>query len=68
MVNNLDTVIIAEEPRLEHFKDKIIQTIAGILKTSISNVAVKAKTNEKIGSLGRKEAIAAWASVLIEQR
>ena len=68
VINNLDTVVIAEEPRLEHFKDKIIQNIAGVLKVGISNVAVKAKTNEKIGSLGRKEAIAAWASVLIEQR
>lgn len=68
VVVNLDTVVIAEEPRLEHFKNKMTETIAAVLKTGISNVVVKAKTNESVGSLGRKEAIAAWASVLIEQR
>ncbi|MFA5115612.1 MAG: 2-C-methyl-D-erythritol 2,4-cyclodiphosphate synthase [Candidatus Omnitrophota bacterium] len=68
VINNLDTVVIAEEPRLEHFKAKMIECIAGVLKIGISNVVVKAKTNEGVGSLGRKEAIAAWASVLIEQR
>jgi len=68
IIGNVDTVVIAEQPRLEPFKDRIAQTIAATLNIERHKISVKAKTNEGLGELGKEEAIAAWASVLLEQR
>jgi 2-C-methyl-D-erythritol 2,4-cyclodiphosphate synthase len=62
-INNIDTVVIAQEPALAGFKQRIQKRIASILKISPDRVAVKATTNEGLGHLGRKEAIAAYALV-----
>ncbi|MFH1269703.1 MAG: 2-C-methyl-D-erythritol 2,4-cyclodiphosphate synthase [Candidatus Omnitrophota bacterium] len=64
-INNVDTVVIAQEPILTPFKKQMQQAIAGILKIREDMVNVKAKTNEGLGELGRKEAIAAYAVVTI---
>ncbi len=62
---NIDTAMIAEKPkiypRLEEMKEALSQS-AGIAPEQIG---IKATTNEKIGSLGRAEGIAAHASALI---
>jgi len=63
---NIDTVIIAEEPVLVPFKKKIQERIAQITGLTETAVSVKAKTNEGVGGVGRKEAIAAYAVVSIE--
>lgn len=64
---HLDTVIIAEEPRLTPFKKRIRQKITALLGMTDSQVNIKAKTNEGLGELGKKEAIAAYAVVLIQK-
>jgi 2-C-methyl-D-erythritol 2,4-cyclodiphosphate synthase len=64
-LNNVDTVIIAQEPVLSPFKKQIKQNLANILKVNEECVNVKAKTNEGMGELGRKEAIAAYAVVSV---
>lgn len=66
-VSNVDTIIIAEEPKLSLFKDKIKESLSKILNIDNDRVGVKAKTNEGMGSLGRKEGIAAQAAVLIKK-
>jgi len=66
-VENIDTVIIAQEPSLAPFKKQIKQQIAGILGIEDARVGVKAKTNEHMGEIGRKEAIAAYAVVLVSK-
>ena len=63
---NIDTVVIAEAPVLIPFKKKIQQHIAQITGLPETAVSVKAKTNEGIGGIGRKEAIAAYAVVSLE--
>ena len=65
---NVDTVIIAQEPALSPFKKKIAQTIAGILEVSSDRIGVKAKTNEGLGDVGKKEAICVYAVVLLEMK
>jgi 2-C-methyl-D-erythritol 2,4-cyclodiphosphate synthase len=64
---NLDTIIIAEEPKLSPFKIKIQENLAKILNIDKSCVGVKAKTNEGLGEVGRKEAISCYATVLINK-
>ncbi len=65
-INNIDTVVIAQEPVLAPFKEKISQNIAQILNISKDCVSVKAKTNEGLGELGEKLAIACYAVVSLE--
>lgn len=60
-IDNIDTVIIAEQPNLASLKKKIASQIAGFLGIDITKVEVKAKTNEGLGEIGRGEAIAAYA-------
>jgi 2-C-methyl-D-erythritol 2,4-cyclodiphosphate synthase len=66
-VGNLDVTICAEQPRLAPHRDAIRQRIADLLGVSKTCVSVKAKTNEGVDAIGRGEAIAATAVVLLEQ-
>ncbi len=63
---NLDTIVFAQRPKISAYKDAIRQRIASILNVSPSQVGVKAKTGERVGPVGREEAIAAEAVALIE--
>lgn len=65
---NIDSVVIAQEPRLSPFKKRIKENIAGILGIQESSVNIKAKTNDGIGEEGSKEAIASYAVVLLTRR
>lgn len=64
-VDNIDTVIIAQEPQLAPFKKQMQERLAQILEIKAELVGIKAKTNEGMGEIGRKEAIAAYAVVNI---
>jgi 2-C-methyl-D-erythritol 2,4-cyclodiphosphate synthase len=66
-VENLDTVVIAEQPKLSDFKSRMKKNISGILNISEDNVNIKAKTQEGLGFGSEQEAIAAYASVLISR-
>ncbi|MDD2679386.1 MAG: 2-C-methyl-D-erythritol 2,4-cyclodiphosphate synthase [Candidatus Omnitrophica bacterium] len=66
-VCNVDAVVIAEEPKLLPFRDKIQENLSRVLKLDKNCVGVKAKTNEGLGELGRKEGIACYAVVLIKK-
>jgi 2-C-methyl-D-erythritol 2,4-cyclodiphosphate synthase len=63
---NLDTTIIAQAPRMAPHIPAMVANIARLLEIDASQVNVKAKTNERLGFLGRGEGIAALASALIE--
>lgn len=65
---NIDTVVIAEEPRLLPFKKKIVSTIAGLTGLGEDCIGLKAKTNEGISEIGEAQAIACYASVLLRRR
>lgn len=67
-ISNVDTVILAEEPKVYPFKDKMSGAISAILGIEKGRVNIKATTNEGVGSLGRGEAIAAYAVVMLEEK
>jgi 2-C-methyl-D-erythritol 2,4-cyclodiphosphate synthase len=66
-VVNLDLTIFAQEPKLGPLKSAIRLSVANILQVDPNAVNVKAKTGERVGSIGRAEAIGCHAAVLIEK-
>ncbi len=66
-INNIDAVIIAQEPKLEAFKQAIRKSLAEALNISEDRINVKAKTNEGLGEIGRNEAIASFAVAMLTQ-
>ena len=66
-LSNLDATVIAQRPKLAPFIDTMRENIALALQTDVSNVSVKATTEEKLGFTGSGEGIAAHAVCLIER-
>ena len=66
-VNNLDFTLVLEKPKMKPYIDKIIEKLSSILQTSQDQIAVKAKTNEKMGFTGAGEGIAAVAAVTLRK-
>jgi len=64
---NIDTTIVAEEPKLGPFKKQMAKKISEILKIKQDSVSVKATTNEGLGPIGTAEAIAAYSVVLLSK-
>ena len=66
-VVNVDTTIIAQKPKLAPLIPAMRANIAADLGIHTACVNIKGKTNEKLGYLGRMEAIEAQAAVLLEK-
>ncbi len=64
---NIDVTVFAQEPKLGLVKAAIRESLAQLLALPIDCVNVKAKTGEKVGHIGRGEAIGTHAVVLIEK-
>lgn len=67
-VENLDSVIIAEQPKMSPHIEAMRQEIAEILEIEPEQVNVKATTTEKLGFTGRGEGIAAQAICLLKSK
>jgi len=67
-ISNIDAVVIAQEPILSPFKKQMQRNIAGALKIKEGYVNIKAKTNEGLGELGEKRAIASYAVAMLSRR
>jgi 2-C-methyl-D-erythritol 2,4-cyclodiphosphate synthase len=68
LVGNIDATLIAEEPKISPYIPMMQNQIADALEISISNVSIKATTNEKLGFIGKEEGMAAMAVALIYVR
>lgn len=64
-INNIDCSIVLESPKLAKYMDEIKTNIAKLLFTDITNVSIKAGTNEKIGELGQGKAIQCFSTVML---
>ncbi len=64
-ISNIDSTIIAEQPRLAPFLKEMRQRLAETLGVDVSAVNIKATTTEGLGFIGRGEGIAAQACVLL---
>lgn len=64
-INNIDSTICLQKPKIAPFIESIQSNLAHILKTE--SVSVKATTTEKLGFIGKEEGIAAYAVALIHK-
>ncbi|MEN3366713.1 MAG: 2-C-methyl-D-erythritol 2,4-cyclodiphosphate synthase [Burkholderiales bacterium] len=67
-IGNIDATIIAQQPKMAPHIPDMIRNVASDLEVAVEQVNIKAKTNEKLGYLGREEGIAAEAVALIYRR
>lgn len=66
-INNLDSTIFAEKPKMAPYIPKMRKIIAEILETDEENINIKATRGEKLGFIGRGEGIVCEAVVLLCQ-
>jgi 2-C-methyl-D-erythritol 2,4-cyclodiphosphate synthase len=64
-VGNIDSVVVAERPKLKPHIHKMRDKLATVLQLQPNQIGVKATTNEKLGPTGREEGICAYAVVLL---
>lgn len=64
-IGNLDTVVVAERPKLKPYLGTMRDRISRVLDLQPDQVSIKATTNEQLGPVGREEAIVAYAVVLL---
>jgi 2-C-methyl-D-erythritol 2,4-cyclodiphosphate synthase len=63
---NVDSTLCLEEPKIKPHIADMQKTMAAILEVSEKDISVKATTTEKMGFVGRKEGLVAYATVLLE--
>ena len=63
---NLDSIIIAEKPKLKSYIGEMRDNLASVLKINIDQLSIKATTTEHMGFTGREEGIVAQAMVLLK--
>ncbi len=63
---NIDSVIIAEEPKLSPYINSMKKILSYVLELEENSIGIKAKTNEGLGEIGEGKAIATYAIALIE--
>lgn len=65
IVNNVDAVVIAQEPKLAPFIPAMRDNIAKTLGIDVESISIKATTAEKLGSIGQCKGIAAEAVISV---
>jgi 2-C-methyl-D-erythritol 2,4-cyclodiphosphate synthase len=63
---NIDSTLCLEAPKIKPFVPQMQETISGILNIGPKDVSIKATTTEKMGFVGRKEGLVAYATVLLQ--
>lgn len=66
-ISNIDSVIVAERPKLKPHIPAMRDRLSTILKLQPDQVGIKATTNETLDATGREEGIAAYAVVLLAE-
>ena len=62
---NIDSTVCLEEPKINPYVEEMREHIAGITGIAVNNISVKATTTEKMGFIGKKKGIMAYATVLL---
>jgi 2-C-methyl-D-erythritol 2,4-cyclodiphosphate synthase len=65
-VGNVDVTVVAAAPRLGPHREAMREALAAVLGIGRTAVSVKATTTDGLGSIGRREGVAAWAVCLLQ--
>ncbi len=65
---NIDTTIICEYPKINPFREQILNKLSEILKIPVSKIGLKATTSEQIGIIGENKAIAVQSLVNLKEK
>lgn len=65
---NIDSIVVAQQPKVGPFIPQMRQVMADILNIDIDQISVKATTTERLGFEGREEGISSQAVVLIDNQ
>lgn len=60
-INNVDCTIVIEQPKMAPYHDAMVQVLAGIMRIMPEQLAIKAKTNEKLGFVGSGDGVVCFA-------
>jgi 2-C-methyl-D-erythritol 2,4-cyclodiphosphate synthase len=66
-IGNIDCSLVLENPKINPHIDTMKQTLASVLGIEITDIGIKATTNEKMGYVGREEGVCAYAVALIQK-
>jgi len=66
-VENIDTTVVAEQPRLVDYIERMRREVSRALGIDTGKVSIKASTSNGIGFVGRGEGVAAFAVALLEE-
>ena len=66
-VNNIDSVIVAERPKIKPYVELMKTNLSKILEIDKDLIGIKATTNERLGPEGREEGISCHSVVLVER-
>lgn len=64
-ISNIDCTVCLEAPKINPHIDAMKKTLSGVMQIDVSQISIKATTNEKMGFVGREEGVAAYAVCLI---
>ena len=67
-VNNIDSVIVAERPKIKPYVELMRRNISNTLEIEDNFIGIKATTNEKLGPEGREEGISCHSVVLLQKK
>ena len=67
-INNIDSVIVAERPKIKPYVELMKNNISKTLRVDDNFIGIKATTNEKLGPEGREEGISCHSVVLLEKK
>ena len=66
-INNIDSVIVAERPKLKPYIELMRENIAKTIEINVDLIGIKATTNERLGPEGREEGISCHSVILLEK-
>ena len=67
-LGNIDATVVAEQPKLNPHIADMQHTMADVMGVPTADISIKATTSERMGFVGRREGIAAYAVALIVSR
>ena len=66
-INNIDINLICEKPKVSKYRNKIINSLSRLMKINNNKINLKGKTVEKLGLIGKEQAIACEAIVSLNR-